>query len=178
MTGEIFDYKEARRRCMGFGLRVALCWCAAFLCMMAGMRVPLLGNLGLIVGLVSVFVAGRLVRRLNEETGQGSLLRTWWMAMLTYLFATLLTTLVEFLYFRYVDNGQMATMMETVLDTEAYRPLLQGMDEASLRQSVKLMRDARMMAYSFFLMNMTLSLVLSLPTMLLGRARRRKPGEE
>ncbi len=163
-----FDYREARRYCMSYGMKVAVWWCASFLCNMLGMRYPLLGNLGLVAGIFSIWYAGRLLRGFNRQSGQRSMLRTWWMAMLTYVFATLCTTLVQYLYFRFWDGGAFLEQMRQALEMPAYRQLFNGISDEELREAFAVFGDAPRLTYRMFLLNIALGLVLSLPTMLIG----------
>ena len=169
MNAPSFDYKEARKYCMNFGMRVAFLWSISFLCSMYGSKYPLLSILGFFFGLYSIFFAGRLIRWYNQQApSPARFLRSWWMALLTYFFATLATTLVQYIYFRFLDHGMLLSQVELIMNTPEYSQLLQGINEEEFKQSMTIMSNPSQMTYSMFLMNMTLGLILSLPTSLIG----------
>ncbi len=163
-----FDYKEARRYCMSYGMKIALCWSATFLCSMYGMRVVLLSDVGLVIGLYSVYYAGRLIRDYNKENDNSSMLRTWWMSFLTYIFAALCTTLVEYLYFRYLDGGMLAERLEMALQIPAYRQMFEELSGEDFEQAMAVFSNPSQLAYGMFMLNVTLGFILSIPTMMIG----------
>ncbi len=163
-----FDYREARSYCMNYGLLVGTCWSASFLCTMWGQGHPFVGNLGLLIGLVSIYYAGRLIRGYNVESGNRGWLRTWWMSCLTYLFATMLTAVVQYVYFRYFDGGMLVRQMEQVMQMPQYKQLFAGVDEGALQQALVSLNSPTQLTVRFFSMNILLGLVLSIPTLLIA----------
>ncbi len=169
-----FDYKEARSYCMNYGLLVGLCWSASFVCAMWGQRHPFVGNLGLLIGLLSIYYAGRLIRGYNRESGNSAWLRTWWMSFLTYIFATLLTAVVQYIYFRFIDNGMLLQQTEEVMHLPQYEQLFEGFDEKAVQQALSTFTSPTQLTFRFFSLNILLGLVLSIPTMLIGNTKLKK----
>ncbi len=169
MDSPVFDYKEARRQCMRFGLRVGVCWTLSFLLTVWGMRYPLVGDCGLFVGLLSVWYAGRLLRGYAWSLGGIPWMRAWWMAMLTYVFVSLLTTFLQFVYLRWLDGGFFAEAMERALMTPSYRRLIEGYGGGDMDELMGALGDVSRMTYGFLVFNLMLGLVLSLPTAVMAR---------
>lgn len=168
MRTNAYDYREARRLSMNFGMRTAVWWSISFLCTMYGVRYPILANLGVFIAIFSVYYAGRLIRWYNQQIGYAPAFNTWWLALITYFFATLSTTLVQYIYFRFLDKGMMLQQMEQFMQMPEYRQLLQGFSKADIQQSMELMKSPAQMTYAVFLFNIFLGLLLSFPTMLIG----------
>ncbi len=168
MPAPNFDYKEARSYCMNYGLLVGLCWSASFICTILGPEHPFVGNLGLLIGLVSIYYAGRLIRGYNLESGNRSWFRTLWMSCLTYLFATMLVAVVQLVYFRYFDGGRLMMQMEQVMQMPQYKQLFSGVDEKAMQEALATLNSPTQLTVRFFSMNILLGLVLSIPTMLIA----------
>ncbi len=169
MDTQGFDFRDARRQSMGFGLRAGVWWSGSFLCTVLAFRYPVLGNVGLLIGLLSVWRVGYLIKKYNWETGNTGWLRTWWMSFLTYIFCALVTTLVQYLWFRFYDNGMLAHEMELMLQVDAYRETLERMHSADMDSMRAALTNPSLLTYSFLTVNISLALVLSLPTMVLAR---------
>jgi len=157
-------------------MRVALCWVVSFLCSMYGVRYLILGNLGLLIGIYSIYYAGKLIRDYNRQAEvKTHFMQAWWMALLIYFFATLCTTFAQFIYFRFIDNGMMAqTMNETLkqmMEIPQYKELLNGASKQDIKQAIAAMGNPTQVTYMFFISNTMLGLILSLPTALIGNFR-------
>ncbi len=167
-----FNYREARRECMGFGLRIGLCWSVSFLCSMYGTRAALAGNVGLLIGLFSVYYTVRLIRGYGARTMRGvSFMQAWWMAFLTHIFATMCTAVVQYAYFRYLDGGAFAGQMELAMQVPAYKRLTEGISEEDMEQMMTTLASPSQLAYRMLLFDMALGFVLSVPAALFGRIR-------
>ncbi|MCD8266168.1 MAG: DUF4199 domain-containing protein [Prevotellaceae bacterium] len=169
MDTQGFDFRDARRQCMGWGLRAAVWWSASFIATVLAFRYPVLGNVGLLIGLLSVWRVGYIIKRYNWECGNTGWMRTWWMSFLTYIFCALATTLVQYLWFRFLDNGMLAHEMELMLQVPAYKELLERMNSTDTDSIRAALGNLSWLTYSFLTVNISLALVLSLPTMVFAR---------
>lgn len=170
MNTDRFDFREARRQCMLFGLRVALLWSGSFLCSMYAPQWFLLSWLGLGLGVYSLFAAARMIRDYNQEVSNFSLTKTGWMILITYFYTTLLTTLIQYVYFRFLDSGQLLANIEMARQVPAYRDLFQNMNWEAAKA---VLSNPAQIAYSLFLYNALLGALLTLPTLLLAHRRNR-----
>ena len=88
-----FDYHKARTYASRYGAIVGLCWILSFLSYMGGLTTPFLADIGLILGIASVFVAGNIIRYYHNACQSLTFGKAWWMAITLYLCATLLTAI-------------------------------------------------------------------------------------
>lgn len=132
-----FDYRQARAYAGQYGAVIGLMCIASFGCYIAGLAYPLLGQLALLLGIASVIVCGRLIRSYRLRTGEMKFRRCWWMAYLVYMYAVLLTALGQFIYFRFIDNGFMATQFENQITRPEMEETLQLLSpDGSMQQMI------------------------------------------
>ena len=99
------SYKQLRAFAAQYGAVVGLMWIVSFAFYIIGLTRPLVGNVGLIIGLLSVVTAGFLIRKFRGEVFPLRFGQSWWMATLIFMYASLLMAVAQFVYFRYIDNG-------------------------------------------------------------------------
>lgn len=174
-----FDYHKARTYASQYGAIVGLCWIFSFLSYMGGLTTPFLADIGLVLGIASVFVAGNIIRFYHNARQALTFGRAWWMAITLYLCATLLTAAVQYVYFKYMDHGTLAQTYEQLLTAPEYQELLQQMmpqatEGNMIQDMIDLLYSITPIQMTFQLMvyNLFLSLILSLPTALLGRRKK------
>lgn len=171
MNTDTFDFREARRQCMNFGLRVAILWSASFLCSMYAPKMFLLSWLSLGLAFYSLLATARMIRDYNRLVARPTWLRSGWMIFITYFYATLLTTLVQYIYFRFLDNGQLASNIEALWQLPAYQNLAQRVEWETAKAMIT---SPTQMTYSLFIYNAFLGAFLTLPTLLLAQGMRQK----
>lgn len=175
-----FDYHSARTYACQYGAIVGLCWILSFLSYMGGLTTPFLADIGLILGIASIFVAGNIIRFYHNARQELTFGRAWWMAIVLYLCATLLTAVVQYIYFRYVDHGTLAQTYEQMLTAPEYQEMLRKMlpqgegNSNMIEDIINLLYTITPIQMTFQLLfyNLFLSLVLSLPTAFLGRRKK------
>ncbi len=159
--------------CQGFGLIAGVAWSVSFLLAMWGLSNPLMGNLGTITGLLSVVLVGRLLREYRVAVGPFSYRHAWWLAIVTYGYAMLITALVQYLYFRFLDHGRMFNFMTEMLELPEYSEMLvQASHGMSAKEIAEMMGETMLsptrMTMTLMWYNAILGLVLSIPTALLA----------
>lgn len=174
-----FDYHKARTYASRYGAIVGLCWILSFLSYMGGLTTPFLADIGLILGIASVFVAGNIIRYYHNACQSLTFGKAWWMAITLYLCATLLTAIVQYIYFEYMDHGTLAQTYEQLLTAPEYQELLQQMlpqtsDTNLIQDMISLLYSITpiQMTFQLLVYNLFLGLFLSLPTALLGRRKK------
>ena len=92
-------------------LPIGIMWSASFLCAMYGTKLPLLSMLGTALGIISIYMLYKQLtnyRRFFPSTGW---LHVFCLSLLTCLLAGLLTDGVQYLYFAFLDQGRMLSVM-------------------------------------------------------------------
>ena len=84
------SYKQLRAFAAQYGAVVGLMWIVSFAFYIIGLTRPLVGNVGLIIGLLSVVAAGFLIRKFRGEVFPLRFGQSWWMATLIFMYASLL----------------------------------------------------------------------------------------
>lgn len=167
------DLAQAHAFCRYYGLLAGGAWSLSFLLAMWGLSNPLMGNLGTIVGLLSVMLVGRLLRGFRQEIYPITYRQAWWMALVTYGCAVMVTALVQYLYFRFLDHGHMYNTMMQLLEQPEYGQLLtQASHGMSIKEIEKMMGEMMLspanMTLTLLWYNVILGIVLSIPTALLA----------
>ena len=78
------SYKQLRAFAAQYGAVVGLMWIVSFAFYIIGLTRPLVGNVGLIIGLLSVVTAGFLIRKFRGEVFPLRFGQSWWMATLIF----------------------------------------------------------------------------------------------
>ena len=137
---ETFNYPQARAFAGQYGLIVGLMWIASFGCAMYAFDYNLLGHAGNLLALLSLFIEVKLIRQFQYEIATLSTLRRWWMAWNVAMYAALLTSFVQFIYFKFLDNGHLIgsfnRMMEKAEFREAMESLMPGQNIEDLMQEL------------------------------------------
>ncbi len=156
------------------GLHIGVMWLVSFVCTVRGLDNPVLSKIGFVFGLMSVFHATMLLKaycRSAEVRSFGIALR---MAMLGYLFASLLCALGQYVYMAYFDAGQLMSMVEQTLHSSAYRSVFKDISDAELDAAIALFGDPRLVSLRLFSTNITIGLLMSLPTALIAKQWKRR----
>lgn len=178
MENSKFDSNLARNHCMNFGLWVGLLCSLSFLAAVYANGSLLMSQMGNILGIIAFITAGRLIRRYRQVMYPINFRQACRMSILTYFFATLIVAVVQFVYFRYLDHGQVAEQMQTLLEMPEYQQMLQHIaGQSDIKEimdgAMSLMHNPIQMTVQLMWMNIILSLLLTIPTALIaitGRA--------
>ena len=174
MKDKTFDRREAHGLAARWALSVGLWWTASFASLVCSFRQPGLGLLQWVFALLSVVVLVRCVRRYATEVGGMGFLRRWWLSWTTCLNAALLTTLAQYLYFRFLDKGHMLGSMRATMEREEVRQMmaerLPGFDFDAQLELMSQMTLGDITA-SLLLTNLTAAVVVGLLAALLSRPR-------
>ncbi len=119
-----FTTGQARDYAARLGLLAGALWVASFYCSIYGLGDALLGNVGIWLGLISPFIVGMNLQTLRRRGIEVPYRRLWYMAWLTFLYATLLTTAAQFIYFRYLDGGHLVNAYSELLQQPEFQQLL------------------------------------------------------
>ena len=164
---------------MYFGTCMGLFWIFKFIFLPTGFTVPLLQLLFILMTLF-VPVLGYIYARRYRNTccgGSISFLKAFAFTVFMSMFASLLTAVAHYVYFRFIDNG---------LLVNTYRRTLESMDTSAvteeMKESVRQLTDALGVISSLSPLEMALQLLsqnffygvlLALPTALLTMKRKK-----
>ena len=151
-------------------LPIGLMWSASFLCTMYGTERPLFSMLSSALGVISIFMLYKQLtnyRRLYPETSWLHILR---LSFVTCLLAGLLTDAAQYLYFIFLDDGRLLSLLGNALQSEEYREAWKKMLPEANLEEVKGMiqsmtvRDIMMqLAFYNVLLALPISLIAALP---------------
>ncbi len=110
------QWKSPRHAAPVLAIVMGLLWSAAFLCSMYGLSYPLLGVVGHVVALVSLFAFYNTLMNYRRFVVRLSATRTLSLAFGISLYGTLILTVVQYLYFAYLDRGRFLTAMYSALE--------------------------------------------------------------
>lgn len=176
------NYRLLRAFSAQYGTVVGLLWILSFSCYILGLRQALIGNLGLLLGLGSVIVAGYLVRRFRHQVYDLKFGQSWWMAVLMFMYAALLMAVAQFIYFQYIDQGMLAEAYSEILQLpetqELLKNMMPGQDiHAAAQQTIDLLNTISPIAltFEFLIYNLFLGIFLALPAAWIGISGKKQP---
>lgn len=170
--------QQSRAFAAWYGVQVGACWVASFGLSMWSLREPLAGNFALLVGLCSIPLAVMLMRDFRKRIAPLTLRRAWHMSWMLFLCAALITAAAQYIYFAYLDGGQLARSYSELLTNPDYQPMLekllpgQNLDELANEFTVVLAStSASQMAMQLLFWNILLATVFAIPTALFSFSR-------
>lgn len=175
---EISESRQTRAYAANYGWWVGLSWIGSFALFILGLKEPLAGNLGLLLGLSSLLQMIYLLRGFRDNIAPLSLGRAFRMAWLAFMAAALLTTAAQYIYMAYIDDGLMMRSFSEIMQqpemAEAMRQMMPGQDgEKILNESFQalLATTPTQFAFSFLFWNMVLATLFAFPTALFSFSR-------
>ncbi len=174
------SYKQIRAFAAQYGAVVGLMWIVSFAFFIVGLTRPLVGNVGLVAGLSSVAAAGLLIRKFRREVSPLRFGRSWWMAALIFMHASLLMAAAQFVYFRYIDNGLFLRTYSAVMQQPealaTMQRMMPGEDAAeAVRQAMELLKGISPggLTLEFLAYNLMLGFLLAVPAAWIGTSGKR-----
>lgn len=160
------------------GFYTGLCWSASFLLAMLSLTQPVFGLTGNLVGLASILVAGWLLRAMqmtdDADAQPWGVHRRWRMSLQAQMLAAVLCLFVQYMYFRYVDNGHFMASLVDIYSNPQYGEMMQQLVPGSKPQEVldtfyKITLNE--LALNFFVINSFFAIILSIPTAIVARVK-------
>ena len=180
MSEEKFDVSQARAYAGQYALVVGSLWTLSFLCSVC-LDKPMMGLTGNILAIGSVFVLVRLLRRHGLRVGKEAFgfARRWWMSWSTCMYAALLTTFCQWVYFRFFDHGRLmesfASLLESPEYVEALKRLQPGVDPQEFVEALSSATPSSMIL-SLLMFNFFVAFVCSLLGAAFSAVRERDMG--
>jgi len=162
-----------RAYCMNSGTITGIICSISFLCSMFGLQHFILGQFSNLLALLALVMAGLSIRRFRREVTPVSFGRCCWMSIVIYFYAILLTALVQYAYFAWMDNGQLMMQMQKLLEMPEYRKMLEQMAggeniEALEETALGIFQSPSRTTMQFMWMNCIISLIMTPLTALIG----------
>lgn len=151
------------------GFFLFLLWAASFVALVTDPS----SSWGSLLALATPFFVGWLLVRFRNYALGGviSFRRALAFSLYTFFYASLLFAVGQCVYFRFIDNGALLTML--MASVKSLEPLYeaQGMSLADLRQSLAMIGQlsAIELAFIFMMQNILMGTVLSFPIALFTR---------
>ena len=160
-----------QRYAMLFGTYMGAFWIAKFILFPLGLSSPFILLLFLGLTLYVPFLGFRYTKRYRDQVlgGHISFLHAWAFTLQIYLFATILTSLAHFFYFRFIDHGFVFNTYEALLK-EVTASQLAGAEDyiKQLETNLKLLQGLTPVDITFQLIsqNIFYGSLMALPTAL------------
>lgn len=155
-------------------LPIGLMWSASFLCTMYGTERPFLSMLSTALAIISIYMLYKQLTNYYRLYPSVSWLHILRLSFLTCLLAGLLTDMVQYAYFLWLDNGRLLSILGTSMQNEEYREAWKKMmPEVDLDEMQKLVQS--MTVRDIVLQMAFYNVILALPASLLAALPVRKP---
>lgn len=170
---EITESQQTRAYAAYYGLWIGVAWVASFGLTMYGFRAPMASSFGLLIGLCSFPLAIWLLRGFREVVAPLPLRRAWHMSWMMFLGAAMLCTAAQYIYFAYIDGGQLVRsygeMLEQPEMQEIMQRMLPGQDAQAMMQEALdtfAASPPSQLVFQFLFWNVVLATLMAFPTAL------------
>lgn len=161
------------------GFFTGLCWSASFILAMLSLTNPSWGFAGNFLGVLSIWVAGVQLRAAQMPLATDNQLwgvrQRWHKSLQVQLLAGLLCTFMQYVYFRFFDNGRMLTVLTEVYTSPEYTELIkEAVPDFTPQQVLEMLSQISLteLALNFLIINAFLAIVLSIPTAFVARLKK------
>lgn len=168
-----FEGPLARQYSMVYGTIVGILASLSFLCSMYGMSHASLGMMSNILGLAALFVVVRKLREHRQRVQPLTFGQACWMTVMIYFYAILFTAVVQYIYFAFLDKGQLQAQMHQILSIPQYHQMLEQIAgeediDAMVQNALNVFATPAKATMQLMWINCIVSLFLAVPTALAG----------
>lgn len=173
MVHKEFDKDILNKAAARLGLLVAGMWTVSFVIVVTNFP-SLFSELGYFIGLLSIWMIGKNLRNLKKYIMPISWAKGLSMCLLSFFGGTLIFTLVQYLYFAYVDHGHFLNiMLDNLKSPEMVETMKLSGNSLLLDQMIDIVTQMqemtpRVLTLNFFSTNLILALVFSVFASLIG----------
>ena len=181
MSETPFDFSQARGHAARWALWVGLWWIASFALTMLSLSHTSLGIWQWVCAIASLVTLIRGVNSYTAQVTECGFLRRWWLAWTTSLYAALLTTMAQYLYFRFLDKGHMMTALREMFENEEVKEAMaQQFPQIDFGAQMEMMSSISLgeMTATMLMTNLMVALVMGLLGALLTRGGKRQKTKE
>lgn len=166
---------------MLFGTYMGIYWILKFILFPLSLTIPFLSFAFIGLTIVVPYLGYRYTKIYNESAcnGQITFLQGWFFNIFMYMFASLLTAMAHYIYFRFIDRGFIADSYAAIIEQTAsqqgdIKDMQLLLDNA--REALRIFRstssiDITMQLLSF---DIFIGTILGIPTALIAMSKRTK----
>ena len=151
------------------GAYLGLVWIASFAFYICGLTSPALGLAAALLAVGSPVFAALRLRKFRDKARDGiiSFRRAVAYYIMTFLYASLLMALAQYIYFAFIDGGYLVSTYSAIMSTPEAAAMLEasGMDAAQMSASISALAqtDPIYIVLNILSMNVTFGIMLSIP---------------
>lgn len=166
---------------MHFGTYMGIYWILKFILFPVGLTIPFLMFLFVGLTLGVPFMGYYYARTYRDKVCGGSIkfLQAWVFTVFMYMFAALLTAVVHYIYFRFIDHGFIINTYMEMLEKGSQTPQFTAMESyiTQLKDMLELIRTLPPIDITMQLMsqNVFYGSILAVPTALLVMRKPKSP---
>ncbi len=142
-----------------YALFLGCMWIMSFVCSMQSLQHPILGHIGNFISLFSLYQLYAILITYRARIENIGFTKCWLLAWTICIFSGLLTSMVQYIYFQFFDNGQLITHMTTLMESDEYKELSKKMfPELDLQEMINMLslikvRDIviQLISFNFFI---------------------------
>ncbi|MBR1401155.1 MAG: DUF4199 domain-containing protein [Prevotella sp.] len=163
------EYEQVKAFARIDGALVALMWTGSFACFVGNFYNPMFGMLFFIIGAMSLVFAAMRLKRFRDHILDGiiSFRRAFTYSILTYLYASLLFAMVQYLYFQFLDHGYLMGQYLNVASSPEFNEMMKvyGLNPGELKLAMENIASLRPIeiALQFFTTDIMMGFFISLP---------------
>ncbi len=125
MSENKFDIHEARNLAAHWALWLALWWTLSFGSTIVSLHYPFLGLFQWLFAIWSLMWLTRKLKGYANEVDECGFMRRLWLSWTTSM--ALLTTMLQYIYFRFIDQGRTMSAINELMSREDMREALKGL---------------------------------------------------
>ncbi len=172
----IENRKFLQKCAMQYGSYMGIFWIIKFSFFPLGFSMPVLQFLFVVLTILVPFVGYYLTRTYRDKICGGgiSFSHAWMFTVFVYMFASLLTSVGHYIYFRYIDYGYISNTYLEMLKQMSKNPIVGFGDSIKqLEETIKMLGNLRPIELTMQLLsqNVLYGALLALPTALIVRKK-------
>ncbi len=134
-------------------------WIASFGCSMYSITSPFIGQIGNFIAIFSLYQLYSIIVTYRLRVENIGLRKCWLLGCLVCLFTSLLTTLAQYIYFLFIDQGQLMSQIITLMESPEYTKLLsQSLPTVDINEMIQVLRQitvadmtAQLLSFNLFI---------------------------
>lgn len=169
---------------MQYGTFIGVVWIACFAGFIGEFRHESLSALVFWGSIASVIMSGVFARRFrssvigNALTGGRAFSTTWAFCMQMFLYASILAAAAHYIYFAHMDHGYLLSAYKAYINRPEIKQVMVQMaskEQLDLVISTWQAMTPLNFTFEFFILNLIIGLILSLPIAMIGSRAKVKP---
>lgn len=148
-------------------LKIGFLCSVSFLCSVRGITSPGISTVGHLVGLLAVYNIFKSIIKYRLYVKDIKFGKCFLLALLICIFASLLTNVIQYLYFQFYDNGFFLSTLASLMETPEYQQMIKALfgnvPQSELKAAFQQLNVPTLMTQIIF-MNLVLSVPVSLIT--------------